>query len=251
MEDGLQPNIELAKRVLPRPLLEALKHVFAQGVENCGLVGGTALAGFYAGHRRSDDLDLFARDAIGMRACTLAVRSLERLGASLTAATHSQQYFHVQCELGEHRFTVDVVEDENLFRIGSFVRLAGGIAVADLKTLLRMKAATLVSRCSEKDLYDLLWLLERFPGLGVTELVGLGREIDTGVDPESILASLGGATLREEACRFSLDSSVSAEEIHRRICSLREDLIDGVAKFLRKQPAPPLAPFVRKLNKRR
>lgn len=183
-----------------------------------------------------------------MRACTLAVRSLEHVGVSLTAATQSQQYFHVQCQLRGHRFTVDVVEDENLFRVGSFVRIAGGISVADLKTLLRMKAATLVSRCSEKDLYDLLWLLERFPSLDASELVSLGREIDLGVDAESILASLGGATLREEACDFSLDGSVSAKEIHRCIGGLRDDLIDGLMKFLRKQPAPPLALLVRKLK---
>ncbi len=250
MEDGLQPSIELAERVLPPPLFVALKHVFAQRLENCGLVGGTALAGFYAGHRRSDDIDLFARDPASMRAGVLAVKSLERVGALLTAVTRSQQYFHVLCELQGHRFTIDVVEDGNLFRVGSFVRLAGGVSVADLKTLLGMKAATLVSRCSEKDLYDLLWLLERFPMLDVADLLRLGREIDLGVDPESILASLGGAALRREACEFSLDNSVSAKDIHHRICRLREDLIDGVTKFLRKQPAPPLAGLVRKLKKR-
>ena len=49
------------------------------------LVGGTALAGYYAGHRRSDDLDLFVRDEAACRAAVLAVKSLVTLGAGIGA----------------------------------------------------------------------------------------------------------------------------------------------------------------------
>ena len=60
--------------MLPFPLLQALRHVFAQGLNDCVLVGGTALAGFYAGHRRSDDLDLFTGSATAFTQAVLAVR---------------------------------------------------------------------------------------------------------------------------------------------------------------------------------
>ena len=42
--------------------------------------------------------------------------------------------------------------------------------VATAETLLKMKAATLVSRASEKDLYDLAWFFEQDEQLDVARL---------------------------------------------------------------------------------
>ncbi|MCY4483524.1 MAG: hypothetical protein OXC12_11650 [Spirochaetaceae bacterium] len=44
MEDSPRFEPSLAVRVLPPSLLQALRHVFAQRVSGCMLVGGTALA---------------------------------------------------------------------------------------------------------------------------------------------------------------------------------------------------------------
>ena len=49
-----KPKSRLAADVLPAPLHRALTHVFSSGLSGCMLVGGTALAGYYAAHRRSD-----------------------------------------------------------------------------------------------------------------------------------------------------------------------------------------------------
>ena len=62
-----KPESGLAAEVLPPPLYRALTHVFAQGIDGAMLVGGTALAGYYAGHRRSDDLDLFTGEHAGTK----------------------------------------------------------------------------------------------------------------------------------------------------------------------------------------
>ena len=59
METVRQPDSSLAAQILPPPLYRALTHLSAQDLNGVMLVGGTALAGYYAGHRRSDDLDLF------------------------------------------------------------------------------------------------------------------------------------------------------------------------------------------------
>ncbi|MEW6751646.1 MAG: nucleotidyl transferase AbiEii/AbiGii toxin family protein [Candidatus Latescibacterota bacterium] len=75
-----------AARALPAPLYRALTRVFAQGISGCVLVGGTALAGYYAEHRRSDDLDLFTRDEPPFRAAVLAARSVAALGATTSRA---------------------------------------------------------------------------------------------------------------------------------------------------------------------
>ena len=73
---ALAPDSRLAQRVLPDPLYRALTHVYAQRISGCMLAGGTAISGYYAGHRRSDDLELFAKDEDAHRAAVLAARSL-------------------------------------------------------------------------------------------------------------------------------------------------------------------------------
>jgi hypothetical protein len=246
MEAEAHPDSGLAKRTLPGPLHGALVHVFAQGVSGGMLVGGTALAGYYAGHRRSDDLDLFTRDAHAQRAMMLAVGSLRDLGAVVDTHQSSAQFFAAACCLEGHRFTVQVVLDSNLFRVGRGERAEDGAFVATLGTILRMKAATLVSRCSEKNLYDLRWLFHRFPDLEVGALLELGAEIDGGVNPEAVLIALAGARLRVEACEFS--KTESAKSVHAAVVALRDDLARAVEQCARKQPLPPIGRLVRSLR---
>ena len=249
MDASRKPSLELAKKALPKPLLRALTHLFEQGIEGCMLVGGTALSGFYAGHRRSDDLDLFTRDPASYKATVLAAKSLETIGVKfLEKGAETAQYFRSTCELDRHRFTIDVVLDANLFRVGTAVNIAG-IEVAALDTLLMTKAATLVSRCSEKDLYDLIWLFQQFPKLDFLELIRLGKEIDTGVNGENILISLAGSNLSESACDFSLSPKITAQTIYKEILKFRKEMIKGVQKALNKEPAPLLKELVQRVTK--
>lgn len=133
------PDSRLAARDLPAPLHRALVHVFGQEVSGCMLVGGTALAGYYAGHRRSDDLDLFTRDEPAFRATVAAARSLVSLGAALEVLQGSAQFHSATAVLDGHGFTVQVVLDPPLFAVGSSSRAGDGVVVADLPTLFRMK----------------------------------------------------------------------------------------------------------------
>ena len=241
------PDSQLAARVLPAPLYRALGHIFAQDIAECMLVGGTALAGYYAGHRRSDDLDLFVRNVQALRATVLAVESLAALGGTLTARQRTPQFFDAACELTGHAFTIQVVVDVPVFDVGRAVRAADGVTVADLQTLLRQKAATLVSRCSEKDLYDLLWLFQRFPMLPYETLLELGASIDRGMTVEAVLLSLTGTTLRKEACDFSL--SQTADAVFREVSKLKESLAQGFDKIARKQPVGLVGELVRRLRR--
>lgn len=240
------PDSQLAARVLPAPLYRALGHIFAQDIAECMLVGGTALAGYYAGHRRSDDLDLFVRNGQALRATVLAVESLTTLGATLNARQRTPQFFDATCELAGHAFTIQVVVDAGLFDVGRSIRAADGVAVADLQTLLRQKAATLVSRCSEKDLYDLLWIFQRFPMLPHEALLELGASIDRGMTAEAVLLSLTGTTLREEACDFS--RSQTADAVFRDVSELKESLAQGFDQLARKQPVGPVGELIRRLR---
>jgi hypothetical protein len=240
------PDSKLAARVLPAPLYRALTHAFAQGITRCMLVGGTALAGYYAGHRKSDDLNLFAADESSWRAAVLAARSLGPLGAAIEERQRSSQFYSATCELEGHVFTVQVVLDPNLFAIGGFHRAADAVLVADLPTLLKMKAATLVSRCAEKDLYDLLWLFRQEPDLTLEGLVELGSEIDGGMSAEAVLTSLVGTTLSKSSCQFSSTETPAA--VFRKVSSLKKKLARGFERIARAQPAPEIGELMRRLR---
>ncbi len=241
-----EPESGLAAEVLPPPLYAALRHIFGAALDGVMLVGGTALAGYYAGHRRSDDLDLFTASEPAQRAAVLAVGSLAELGASLADVRSSAHFHHATCHLDGHDFTVQVVLDPNLFAIHSGVEADDRVLVAALETLLKMKAATLVSRASEKDLYDLAWFFQQDGGLDVPTLLALGEQVDRGVNGEAVLISLIGTEPRESACGFSL--AKDPEEVHAEVIRTRKALIRGVEAYLHEQVAPPIAELINKLR---
>ena len=161
----------------------------------------------------------------------------------------SAQYFKASCLLEGHRFTVDVVLDANLHAVGES-RVAGdGVAVAGVGTLLRQKAATLVSRCGEKDLYDLIWLFRANPGVDLSQLIDLGSQIDAGLTAEAALASLLGSELSGSSCGFSLTQT--PEEVLRDISVLKRNLEASLDELARSQPAPGIGQLVRALRRRK
>ncbi|MFH1810570.1 MAG: nucleotidyl transferase AbiEii/AbiGii toxin family protein [Pseudomonadota bacterium] len=227
--------------------MRALEHVFSKNPGEVMLVGGTALAGFYAGHRRSDDLDLFTRSEFDQRATLLAVRSLAEIGAELLDARQSAQYFHASARLDGHLFTIDVVLDPQLFEVGGFHVLEGGLHVASLDTLLCTKAATLVSRCSEKDLFDLLWIMAHVE-LTLPQLIERGRRVDSGLDEEALLISLNGARLSEDACGFGVAAEDTPRRVLQQVSELRGELLSSLSADLHKRPSPPLGKTVQKIR---
>lgn len=237
-----KPESRLAADVLPAPLHRVLTHVFAQGLSGCMLVGGTALAGYYAGHRRSDDLDLFTEDDLSRKAAVLAVKSLGDIGDERTTA----HLYHVTCHVDGHDVTAQVVLDSNLFAIGSGIMADDGVFVANLKTLLNMKAATFVARASEKDLYDLHWLFAQESALDVPAPIALGTEVDGGMNAEALLTNLIGTQLRESACDFSLTQK--AGDVYAVVTRIQKTLVRGVERFLRGRPVPSIAALIRKLR---
>jgi hypothetical protein len=217
------------------------------------LVGGTALAGFYACHRTSDDMDVFTADDKAQEAAVRAAKSLARLGVKLHEESTTPGYYHALADLDGHAFTIDVVLDTNLFRpgVGTVATSPSGIVVASLETLLKMKIAALVSRSSEKDFYDLVWLTEnyRYPALG--EWLSLGREVDAGVSAETMLTSLVGRKPREDACSFAEKFGVPAVDVLKRITAFKEELQHRLLDYLEKAPGPDAAALMRQLKRLR
>lgn len=235
----MQPSLKFTK-VLPKPLLESIEHIFSKGIKGCALVGGTAIAGFYAGHRRSDDIDIFCSSPISQQATVKAVQDLTKLGAKLKIIESTPEFFNAHCELKNHHFTIQIVVDQNLFKVGLFIELENQVRVADFETLFKMKAATLVSRCGEKDLYDLKWLIANSKISTIGDLMQLGQEIDNGVNLQSLYYSIGGTKLRQEACSFSLSPKKTSNEIHKEVKQLQSELLGQIEKLMKNEPLPPL-----------
>jgi hypothetical protein len=231
-----KPNETLAKATLPNPLQQAIEATFGQGIVGCALVGGTALAGYYAGHRESDDMDLFTADVVAQAMTVAAVKSLVGIGVVFSDERNSPSYYHALARLSGHNFSIDVVLDSNIHNIGAFLQTKGGIQLASLETLLMMKIATLVSRCSEKDLFDLEWLTEHYRNPDIAEWIALGQKVDGGANAESMLISLSAAKLRIEACGFATKFSVSSGEVLKKISAFRSTLQNKLATHLETYP---------------
>lgn len=241
-----KPRLDLAKKVLPASLYGCLEYIFSKPISGLALCGGTALSGFYAGHRRSDDLDLFTKDEAAQEGAVRLVKSLNSIGVQFLEEFHTAAYYKATCQKKDHRFTVDVVWDPHLFQVGHFEVLSNGIQVADLDTLLMTKAATLVSRCSEKDLYDLMWLFDHHSPLEFKGLIELGKKIDQGVNGETVLLSVSGALLHEDACHFS--QTLNAKEIFKSIKKFQKEFIVHLSQFLKDQSSSPLKEIIKKIK---
>lgn len=227
---GLKP--QLFHQALPKALSEVIHFIFSSVQKELWLVGGTALAGYYAAHRRSDDLDLFAGSQETYRLAIQTVKTLTDKGAVLFQESTSSFYYHAQVNYLNHAFTLDIVLDPHLHKTGHALQADDGAWVADLSTLLAMKVAALVSRCSEKDLFDLDWLLDSIENQEIGDLIALGASMDAGVHVETLLISLKGAILREEACHFLLpDASLNIPQAYRRIENLRKKLIEKLLTY--------------------
>lgn len=242
-DSTIAPDDSLSKRSLPAPLRKVIENIFTENAsrEDFALVGGTSLAGYYAGHRRSDDIDLFTKNSDIQEQLTRFVKSLPAIGLNLDIKMQHRGYFKALAVFEGYHFTIDVVEDGNLFSegVGEFRSTKKGILVPSPTTLLKVKAATLVSRCSEKDLFDLIWLTGRLGSPTPEEWSQLGSQIDAGVSIESILSVLTTTKLRPEACDFAESHTLhlmSREEVFAKISAYQTELIDKFRAHLEISP---------------
>lgn len=228
----IKPRAHVSEKTTPPALREALLHIFSQCGNGLWLVGGTALAGYYAEHRRSDDLDLFAVDTITHRQASLAAKSLKEKGAQLSNERTTPNFYHADIQFRDHKFTIDVVLDEYLHKIGNAIRTEEGVWVADIPTLFATKAACLVSRCSEKDLFDLDWIISQWKEFHVSDLIHYGSQIDGGLNVETLLFSIKNARLRKEACHFLLPKSlITVDQAYKKIVGLQKRFIKDLLEY--------------------
>ena len=153
------------------------------GSEVFALFGGTALAEFYAGHRVSDDLDLFTyeREAVRPFAQTVRLAMGEAVGApgplrAGVGAEFYQQLFVDHPTSGSLKLDLGLVDPPQLAPFAT----VDGVSVAGFTDLVAAKAGAVADRALPRDGIDLWWIVEH-GGVPLAEVERLLFSKDQGI----------------------------------------------------------------------
>jgi hypothetical protein len=141
------------------PLQDELLRAFFRLEQGLFLTEGAALAGFYLGHRTTDDLDLF-----GMPGTDLdrAVRSLQEAATSVDATLVAKEihpdFRRFLATRGDEPCVVDLVLDRSPAIDPEKIRF-GDVRVDSPREIAANKICALLGRAEIKDLVDLHALL--------------------------------------------------------------------------------------------
>ncbi|HEY3356302.1 MAG TPA: nucleotidyl transferase AbiEii/AbiGii toxin family protein [Polyangia bacterium] len=178
---------------LQRELLEAF---FARD-QGFFLTGGAALAGFYLGHRETDDLDLFGPPDLELdRAVRALAGAAAACGAGLRSLQHYPEFRRFIAERGDERCVVDLAIDRAPAVVADKI-VFGAVRVDSLREIAANKVCTLIGRAEIKDLVDLQALLAA--GVELGQALDDAARKDAGVDPATLAWILDQVTITAAA----------------------------------------------------
>jgi hypothetical protein len=161
------------------------------------LTGGAALAGFYFGHRDTEDLDFFGAPDLNLQD---GVRTLEAAAASTGARLESLQispdFRRLLATRGQEKCVVDLVIDRAP-ALEIEKQIFGEVRVDTLREIAANKICTLLGRAQLKDLIDLKHLLAS--GADLASMIADASRKDAGVDPATLAWVLGQTTISADA----------------------------------------------------
>lgn len=208
-----------ALSTLQRELLEAF---FALAPPGFFLTGGSALAGFYLGHRHSEDLDLFAPPPadldVGQRALDEAARSLK---ATVEVQVRYPDFRRSIVRRNEESTLVDLVLDRAP-QVQVEKPRFGNIAVDSAREITANKLCALVGRCEVRDLVDLRALLEF--GIELRQALEDAASKDAGVNAAVLAWLLSEVSIGADA---PLPGGGSARELE----TWRNELVDTLRRL--------------------
>lgn len=158
------------------------------------LGGGAALAGFYLGHRFSDDLDLFFADREEMR--TLLLTLADRLEGHVDqhrVVQDAGSFVRVATTTGNARLKLDLVFDPQA-PLTPPIRSEEGIRIESFRDLFANKITCLLSRAEPRDLVD-CFFIEQQP-LRLEDYLADALTKDAGIDPATLAWLLRDASVR-------------------------------------------------------
>lgn len=166
------------------PLQQDLLAAFFAREQRFFLTGGGALAGYYFGHRTTEDIDLFTPPGPDLEEAARILREAARTaGATLEPQRTFPDFRRLLARRGDETCVVDLVVDRAPM-IEPEKTLRDGVRVDSLREIAANKLCAVVGRAEIKDLVDLRVLLEHGTDLG--EAVRDAERKDAGVDPATL-----------------------------------------------------------------
>jgi hypothetical protein len=144
------------------------------------LTGGTALAEFHLGHRRSYDLDLFTTEAgLAIPFSRTLERSLGQGGDySVKPIRRFESFVELEADALGERVQIHIAYDSP-FRFGSPIHSEYGVDVNDYQDLVVDKVLAFFGRWAQRDAVDLFHIMQRE---SITALLDMAKQKDPGFD---------------------------------------------------------------------
>ncbi len=192
------------------------------------LTGGAALAGYYLGHRTTDDLDLFTTDDDAFERGRFVLADVANaLSGRLEIRQDTPRFLRTVLTCGDDALVVDLVRDLQ-YQLHSQKLERDGILVDPADEIMANKLTTLVSRAEERDLVD-VFCLER-AGYRVEDSLAAALAKDGGCTPATLAWLLSEITIPDG---LQLPAELTAAE-------LRDFIVDLIGRLRR--AALPAAP---------
>ncbi len=193
------------------------------------LTGGTALAEFYLGHRRSFDLDLFTgEEGLVLPFSKVFENQLEEAGFGVRVVRRLESFAEflveargeeVRVQLGyDSPFRLAPLEETPLGKVNDFVDLAVD------------KLLAFFGRAEPRDAVDLFFLLKV---VKLEELIGLARKKDPGFDPYWLARALKRVEdFPDQRERWPVETVLSWEpgEVKARFSAHADEILDSIRR---------------------
>ena len=166
------------------PLQRELLAAFCEREQRFFLTGGGALAGFYFGHRTTEDLDFFSAPGPNlMEAGRTAEEAARAVGAQIETRSVHPDFRRLVARRGDEECIIDLVIDRAPMvdpQKASF----GNVRVDTLREIAANKICALLSRSEIKDLVDLQVLVAS--GIDLEQAFADAESKEAGAEPATL-----------------------------------------------------------------
>lgn len=192
------------------------------------LTGGGALAGFYLGHRQTEDLDLFSAPGPDLREVAQALHeTVQDLNATLEIRSRYRDFHRYLVRRGNEECIVDLVIDRAPM-LESEKAAFGEVRVDTLREIAANKVCALIGRSEIKDLVDLHHLVAS--GIDLEQAFTDAFKKEASAEPEILAWILDELRIAPEAALPDGTNPVALDTFRRDFAKQLRTLAFGRAR---------------------